>query len=85
MREITVIMEKGCPYCAAAEKLIEELQNEYPEVSVRRIRSDTKESEPYDFYFLPAIFVGERRMIHGACSKTDIRRAFHEASKDKKE
>ena len=83
MKEITVITEKGCPYCAAAEGFIRKVQGEYPKVRVRRISSDSKESEPYDFYFLPAVFVGTKRMIHGACTLADIRQAFQEATKDK--
>ena len=83
MKEITVIMEEGCPYCEEAEKLIQIVQKEYPAVHICRIGSDTKESEPYDFYFLPAGFVGERRVFHGACTEKEIRRAFEEANQDK--
>lgn len=83
MKEITVIMEEGCPYCEEAEKLFERIGKEYPAVHLRRIGSDTKDSEPYDFYYLPAVFVGTKRIFHGACKEGDVRRAFLEANKDK--
>lgn len=83
MKEITLIVQQGCPYCKEAEKFFIQMQKEFPKVRVHRIESGAEESETFDYYYLPAVFLGTKRMFHGACTLEDVRRVFEEAGQDK--
>jgi len=86
MRKITMFYMKTCPYCKEAKRFIEEITEEAPEYKMINIEyiDETVERRlagKYDYYFVPAFFVGEEKLHEGAATLEKVRRVFEAAAK----
>lgn len=74
------ILEK-CPHCLNARQWIEELCNEnpkYKEIEIEYI-DEKKQSEiadQYDYYYVPSIYVEDKKVHEGVASKDIIKNIF---------
>lgn len=81
MKKITLFYLQNCPYCHNAKKALEELikeNPEYSEISVEWIEESQQPelAEQYDYYYVPAIFLGNMKLYeanpsedYAACKK----------------
>lgn len=78
MNQVTVIVKEHCPYCAQALRQIQLIQPKYPgvEVVILDEQEHTDLAEQYDYFYLPAVFVDQKKIFEGAAYKADIERAF---------
>lgn len=77
----------GCPYCRQADKWIAELVKEHPEFAAIRIREIDEDKHPeiaekYDYYYVPTLFLGGKKLHEGAATKEKLLKAFTEAISD---
>ena len=84
MKEITLFTLKNCPHCRLARSLLEQLRREdarYAAVTVREI--DEREQKPladsYDYWYVPAFFIGDRKLHEGHAEYADVKRALDAA------
>lgn len=70
--KLTVITKPLCPYCTPLiEALIKHRRRE--DVELTYLYEDQPEAQDYDFYYLPAVFLDGRRIIHGKADPQQIR------------
>ncbi len=67
MQKMTIFYLPGCPYCAAARRALEELTAENPAYAAVNVTWIDERAEPaladrYDYYYVPAVFDGERKL-----------------------
>ena len=83
-QKLTMFYLPGCPYCRQAEQFERELLERKPEyraVEVERI-DESKQSalaDTYDYYYVPAYFLGKERLFSGAPTEADVERVFSRA------
>ena len=81
MKELTYFYMPGCPHCALATRLLEELRREdarYAEIEVLGI-DETKEkalADSYDYWYVPCFYAGKKKLHEGHAEKEDVRRAL---------
>ena len=78
MKEITLFHLQTCPHCRRALQYLEELRAENPayvEVPVTLVeeRQQKALADSYDYYYVPAFFIGSRKLFEGAAQKQDVR------------
>lgn len=66
MKTITMFYLENCPYCKNARKALKELTEENPEygsISVDMIEEsqNPEKADAYDYYYVPALFLGNER------------------------
>lgn len=74
MKQLTIIHFEACPYCRAALKWVEELQQEHPELQQLKIehideRLTPERTKGYKYWFVPTFYLGEEKLHEGAASK----------------
>ena len=90
MKKITYFYEKECPYCAKANRLIDELISENPEYAQVEMERIEEGEHPeiianYDYYSVPCTFIGNDKQfeaylfIPDAEIKEGFRKTFEEA------
>lgn len=84
MKEILLFVMKGCPHCARALKLQEELLAEHPqwqEIPLRVVdeRQEKALADAYDYYYVPCYYVGDEKLHEGRAGREDIERVFQTA------
>ncbi len=67
MKQVTIFYLEGCPYCAAARRSLDRLRSERPELLEAEIRWIEERRQPevaerYDYYYVPAVFSGDRKL-----------------------
>lgn len=67
MKKVTLFYLEGCPYCHNARKAVAELQKEnkdYADIGVNWVEEDDHPeiSSQYDYYYVPTIFFGDRKL-----------------------
>ncbi len=87
MKEITVFVMEGCPYCRNAEKAAAELQAEnenYKDIKINWV-DENKQSDiarNYDYYYVPTFFYGQEKLYEARPGDTyrvileNVRNAF---------
>ena len=90
MKKLTIFYLEGCPYCAMARRAVRELtgQTDFSDVRIEWIdeRAEAKLAEVYDYYYVPAVFDGDRKLYEARPShdyetvRDALRRALSEAS-----
>ena len=73
MKKITLIKMKGCPYCAAAFKAIDELKKNYPPAEIEIIDKNfqPKLAEKFtDYYYVPSMYVGGKKIYEAHPGET---------------
>ena len=87
MKKITMFMQRSCPYCREAGRLMEELlaenENYRPvEVEVIDELAQPELADSYDYHYVPTYYVGEVKLHEGAATKENIRRVYEAALAD---
>lgn len=86
-KKLTLFHLADCPYCHKARRAFEELQSEEPayravEVEWVEEREQPALADRYDYYHVPAVFAGERKLYEASPGegydeiKANIRRAL---------
>ncbi len=81
MKTITILETSWCPYCKLARKLVEELKSEnrnYQALTVDFIDEELHPdiSKQYDYYYVPTLYVGDKKLHEGIPTKDIIKNAF---------
>lgn len=84
MKELLYFILPGCPYCKRTNKYINELYNENPEYKKIPIKviDESKAvdfSNSYDYYYVPTIFCGSKKLLEGIVTKSEVNAAFEYA------
>ena len=92
MKKIVCFHLTGCPYCQKAFKAFKELQEENPSwknISIEWVEEETEtpsELKNFDYYYVPTIYVGEKKIYEAAPSddyekiKSEVRKALELAA-----
>ena len=84
MKKVTMFMMETCPHCKRALRWMEELYAEnagYKSIEIEQI-DETKLPDvaaKYDYYYVPAYYVGDEKLHEGAASLDIVRRVFDAA------
>lgn len=84
MKEITMFIKAGCPYCREAFDYIAELKKEdakYSALSIKEI-DEEKEAElanTFDYYYVPTFYVGGEKLHEGLPSKEAVKEVLDAA------
>ena len=86
MKKITMFVMESCPYCKAALRCMEELcleNPDYKDLEIERIdeRVYPEIAEKFDYYYVPAYYIDDKKLHEGAASIKNIRRVFNAALK----
>lgn len=81
MKELKMFMFPTCPHCRRAKAMIAELLEAHPEykdVPFTEIneRKERELADSYDYYYVPAFFVGDEKIAEGVPSAEIIEKAF---------
>jgi len=84
MKKIKLFYLRSCPYCKKALTVIEKLkEKEYKDIklNIEMIEeSQNKElANSYDYYYVPAFFVDDKKEHEGIVMVSDIRRIIDQA------
>jgi len=84
MKELTYFYLAGCPFCHAADRMIQELTAENPEyakISIKKIeeRENYALADQYDYYYVPCLWLGNQKLHEGAASKEKLRAVLEKA------
>ncbi len=74
---------ENCPHCKRARKWLEELYSENPsyqtiEIEVIDEQVDEALASQYDYYYVPTIFDGDKKLHEGVATKEGIRNILDE-------
>ena len=81
MKQITYFYLKSCPYCRQADLMIQELIRQEPKYSVISIQKIEEQEQAdiadrYDYYFVPCLFVGQKKLMEGIPTPEKLRNVF---------
>jgi Glutaredoxin and related proteins len=84
MKAITMFETSWCPYCKQARKIMEELMEEDTKYKTLDIKIIDEEVHPeiskqYDYYYVPSLYVGRKKLLEGVPDKNTIRDIFEHA------
>ena len=80
-------MMKTCPHCRKAAEIMKEIlagRPEYKAIPIKVI-DETEERDyasKFDYFYVPAFYVGEDKLHEGVPSKEAIEKVFEAASAD---
>ena len=74
MEKLILFYLEDCPYCHYARKALKELKKENPDyekISVEWIEESKhpEVSEQYDYYYVPTIFAGKKKLYEASPSE----------------
>ncbi len=82
--KLTIITKPLCPYCGLlAEYLARYQAKEGTELSL--LEDGQPDAQAYDYYYLPAVFLDGRRVIHGKTDKKELIALLEQAMQKKQE
>ena len=81
MKEIKFFMMETCPHCRKAAEIMEEIFARHPEYKSIPLRKIDETKEPdfasgFDYYYVPAFFVGDEKLHEGVPSQDAIEKVF---------
>jgi len=84
MKEIKFFYSAGCPYCRQADKIMEKLIRENPDfsdVKICKIEENENKAlaDSYDYYYVPCLWVGDKKLHEGVPTEQKVKDAFLEA------
>ena len=84
MKELTLFVMRGCPYCRQAKQYLEELRQEnvdYAAIPIREIdeNAEAELANSYDYYYVPSFYLGREKLHEGASTKEKIRAVLERA------
>ena len=74
MKKLKIFYLVGCPYCDNARRALKELSAEEAAFAAAEIewideRADAALADQYDYYYVPAVFDGERKLYEARPSE----------------
>lgn len=87
MKKITYIKTSWCPYCAQADRILKQLQEENPayenlEIDVVDEEVLPEKASQYDYHLVPNFWVEEEKKMEGVPSVALIREVLDSALED---
>lgn len=84
MKTITMFILSNCPYCREALRWIEDLKNEKPDYRrIEMVVFDEARSADvannFDYYYVPTLYVGAKKLHEGTATKEKLRKVFDAA------
>ena len=81
MKPVIMFVTSWCPHCRNASKILRELRSAHPEyadiaVDVVDEEKNQKLSASFDYYYVPTIYVGGRKMLEGVPTRDKIEAAL---------
>lgn len=81
MKKIRMMYLKNCPYCKAAFQMMEELRKEderFNQIEVEAIDEEEQKNiaDKMDYWYVPAYFLDDVKILEGVPSKNKIRDMF---------
>jgi len=72
--DVVIIVRERCPYCKQALECFQKLlcTDKYCGVNLICIEDNSEAAKNYDYTYLPAVFLGNERVMHGASCRADI-------------
>lgn len=83
---ITFFHTRFCPHCLRARQLMAKLFRKHPEyksITIQEI-DENKEAayaKQFDYYYVPAFYVGNKKVMEGAPTYEQIKSVFEAAAK----
>lgn len=86
MKEVSVFIQKGCPYCKEAMRFLKQAAEEdsaLAEVPVKFIDelAEPELADKFDYYYVPTFYVDGKKLHEGASTFDAVRGVLREASK----
>lgn len=86
MQELLYFKLKHCPYCKRADAMLAQLRLEderYAQVPITIVDEgqEPELADAYDYYYVPAFFLGKRRLFSGVPTLKDVQSVLEEALK----
>ena len=86
MKKITMFIQRSCPYCNAALRYMDDLFAENPGYLSLEIEKIDELAHPdiarkYDYYYVPTLYVGDKKLHEGAASPERIKLVLDAAMK----
>lgn len=83
MKKILYFYLEVCPHCKKADEFLRELQSENPrynEIEIEKVEETQHPeiSSQYDYYYVPTLFWGEKKLFEGVPSKEALKKALDE-------
>lgn len=77
MKKVVMFYMEGCPHCARARKMVEALKEKKPEFRDVEIEEIDENADPeiagrYDYYYVPAYYIGHTKLHEGVPSFESI-------------
>ena len=74
MKELTLFVMRGCPYCRQAKQYLEELRQEnadYAAIPIREIDENVERelADSYDYYYVPSFYLGRESLLTSGPAK----------------
>ena len=74
MKKLKIFYLEGCPYCDNARRALQELSAEDPVFAAVEIEwieehANAALADQYDYYYVPAVFDGERKLYEARPSE----------------
>lgn len=84
MKKIQMFVMAGCPHCANARRIMDELYKENPEyknleIEVIDENKDPKIADQYDYYYVPAYYLDGKKFHEGVPNKGMVEKLFKSA------
>ena len=86
METITLFILRNCPYCIRMLRKIETLLATYPawrEVPLHIVdeKQDPAMARQFDYYYVPALYLGEKKVYEEGVLHADLASIFRQAAK----
>ena len=91
MKKLKIFYLDGCPYCAMARRAVRELIGETEssgtEIEWIDERAEAELAETNDYYYVPAVFDGDRKLFeaHPSHDYADVLAGIRSALRDARE
>ena len=87
MKEVLMMILPDCPSCILADRYLAELKEEdraYGRVPILRVDESVHRefAESLDYYYVPAFFVGEKKLLEGVPTRQMIRAVLDAAMEE---
>lgn len=84
MKDVLMMVLKGCPHCRRAKEMISQLQREkeeYRRVTIREVdeREDPALADSLDYYYVPCFFVDGQKRMEGVPTLDAVEAVLKEA------
>lgn len=84
MKEILMMIQKGCPYCRRAFEIMDELGDQHPEytripVKIVDEQQEKEFADSLDYWYVPTYFVNGQKLHEGVPTPEKIQAVYEAA------